>query len=149
MSEQAKQAVKADGVVVGDCIPWQGATTTGGYGQRRFNGRLWLAHRLTWYLAHGKIQRGSVIRHLCHVPACIRLSHLAIGTQIDNAADDVARGVRPKPKNDKYHHYHVSEKGRAKARAHKKTDKARARQRERDKKRRSLGHDVRPVKAED
>ena len=132
-------------VAEGDCILADGSQATGGYRQTRFRGRLWLAHRLCWTVRYGPIPKGKVIRHLCHAPSCIRLDHLAIGTQVDNAADDVARGVRPQPKNDKYHRYHVSEKGRARAREQKKTDAARARQRVRDALRRAIDHDVREV----
>lgn len=124
-----------------DCILFLGkARTTGGYGQLKYQGRTWLAHRLQWYLANGEIPKGRVIRHLCHNPLCIHIEHLAIGTQVENAADAVEHGTRPQPSTDRYHRYHVSAKGRETARRQKRTDKAKAKQRERDRIRRAAGH---------
>lgn len=128
------------------CIIWRGSTTTGGYGQARRYGKLWLVHRLAWFHKYGEIPPEKVIRHLCHTPACYNVEHLALGTQVENAADAVERGTRPQPSTDRYHRYHVSEKGRETAKRQKRTEQAKARQRERDKIRRAAGHDVREVK---
>lgn len=48
--------------------------------------------RLTRWLV--RAPPGSVVRHTCDTPACIRVSHLVCSTQADNLADAVRRGRR-------------------------------------------------------
>jgi hypothetical protein len=76
------------------CLLWSGSTTTGGYGQYRYRGRLWLAHRLAWTLCRTAIPAGMIVRHLCNRPACVLPAHLALGTQVENAAGHDVREVQ-------------------------------------------------------
>lgn len=48
--------------------------------------------RLTRWLT--RAPPGSVVRHTCDIPACIRMSHLVCSTQAANLADAVRRGRR-------------------------------------------------------
>lgn len=48
--------------------------------------------RLTRWLVQAP--RGSVVRHTCDNPSCIRVSHLQYSSQADNLADAVRRGRR-------------------------------------------------------
>lgn len=84
----------------GDCIDFSdvfGVTATNrqGYGQVRFDGKLWLAHRLAWCVAGRELPpKPFVLRHRCHNPRCVNVDHLEIGTHRDNARDAVAAGTR-------------------------------------------------------
>lgn len=52
------------------------------------NTRQTAAHKAAWYLATGEwVLRPSVLRHLCHAPACVRVGHLTVGTALENASD--------------------------------------------------------------
>lgn len=41
-----------------------------------------------------EVPTGSVTRHACDTPACIRMSHLSVADQSDNLADSIRRGRR-------------------------------------------------------
>lgn len=60
-----------------------------GYARMRWgaDGALWLAHRISWTLANGDIPEGQQVLHRCDTPACVRPSHLFVGTQAANMAD--------------------------------------------------------------
>lgn len=44
-------------------------------------------HRLAYYLAHGPIPDGTIIRHSCDNPPCCEWQHLLAGTHADNVRD--------------------------------------------------------------
>lgn len=75
-----------------ECIEWQGAKSTAGYGQKRLNGKTVYVHRLAYIEAHGEIPKGLVVRHTCDNPACYNVDHLIIGTQKQNMQDCSERG---------------------------------------------------------
>jgi hypothetical protein len=50
-----------------------------------------LAHRVAWQLAYGAIPVGMLVCHRCDVPACVRVSHLFLGTAQDNTRDMMAK----------------------------------------------------------
>ena len=76
----------------GDCWVWTGATTTAGYGEIRFGGKVVRVHRLVYELTVGPIPEGMGVLHRCDNPPCCRPDHLFLGTQRDNARDMVAKG---------------------------------------------------------
>ncbi len=74
------------------CWLWTGSLTKG-YGHFRVHGQLMYAHRFAWEREHGrKIPDGLLVLHECDTPACVRPSHLFVGTQSDNMRDMVAKG---------------------------------------------------------
>jgi hypothetical protein len=75
-----------------DCIEWGGARTSGGYGERRVDGRVRYVHRLTWEAEHGPIPNGLHVLHACDNPPCFNIDHLFLGTAGDNARDKAAKG---------------------------------------------------------
>ena len=80
------------------CIEWQGKRTVkgkrsaGGYGQVSVNGRLLLAHRVAWELAHGPIPVGMFVCHICDNPSCVNVDHLFLGSHTDNMRDAKLKG---------------------------------------------------------
>ena len=83
------------------CWEWTAAINENGYGVISEDGhgsRTLLAHRVAWKLANGSIPAGMVVRHRCDNPACVRPSHLELGTMADNQRDmaERCRGTRSK-----------------------------------------------------
>ena len=62
------------------CWLWT-ASTRRGYGHFWWNGRLCLAHRVSWTLLRGEIPEGLTLDHLCRVHGCVNPDHLEPVTQ--------------------------------------------------------------------
>lgn len=78
---------------IGHCWIWLGARQSAGYGHLS-NGRggLILAHRAAWILSGRKLPAGKDLCHRCDTPACVRPSHLFVGSRADNMQDAVRKG---------------------------------------------------------
>lgn len=74
------------------CWLWDEHWNPAGYGMMWTNGRLVLAHRLSWELHNGPIPGGMCILHRCDTPACVNPDHLRLGTRAENRADCVTKG---------------------------------------------------------
>lgn len=79
--------------VDGECWIWTGAIRARGangtgepYGGIRYQGRVWLVHRLAYTLAVGPIPAGMMIDHSCRRTLCFRPEHLRPATARENAA---------------------------------------------------------------
>ena len=78
------------------CKLWTGGRSGNGYGQIWGVGRNRGAHIVAWETVNGPIPPGLVIRHQCHVPLCVNVEHMKLGTHSDNAQDMRAAGRSPK-----------------------------------------------------
>jgi hypothetical protein len=74
------------------CWLWTAGRLPRGYGQFDIAGRKIHAHRLAWEMAHGPIPAGLCCLHRCDTPACVRVAHLFLGTQLQNVTDMVEKG---------------------------------------------------------
>ena len=74
------------------CREWLRGKTAAGYGQVHFNGKNMRAHRVVFELVAGPIPPGTFICHTCDNPPCCEISHLFIGTVLDNARDREHKG---------------------------------------------------------
>jgi len=76
-----------------DCWVWT-ASKSRGYGQIRFDGELWKAHRLSMLL-HGEDPSGKNVLHTCDNKACVNPNHLYFGSKRDNMIDAIENGKLP------------------------------------------------------
>jgi uncharacterized coiled-coil protein SlyX len=81
-------------VKTGECWLWTGDMYNDGYGRIRPGlGKKYVrAHRFSWELHHGAIQKGLYILHHCDNPICVRPDHLFVGSKSDNMKDCAAKG---------------------------------------------------------
>ena len=86
------------------CWNWIGNKTRLGYGQIGLGGtegKICLAHRISYELAHGVIPKGLCILHKCDNPACVNPEHLWAGTQQENIRDRCLKGRSEGSKGEK------------------------------------------------
>jgi hypothetical protein len=78
----------------GQCWVWVGSRNKTGYGTLGMTPRYasFLAHRLSWFIAHGSLPNTLLVLHHCDNPPCINPDHLFLGTQKDNMLDCKAKG---------------------------------------------------------
>src|SRR5208337_2294262 len=73
------------------CWNWRGAFHSDGYGKFRMPGperKTRAPHIIVWETLVGEVPAGKLVLHLCkNNKACVRLSHLYLGTKSDNALD--------------------------------------------------------------
>ncbi len=76
-----------------ECWPWT-AGRTNGYGIFYISkgiGQV-MAHRVAWFLTHGKIPDGLFVCHDCDYRRCCNPTHLFLGTNEDNIRDMAQKG---------------------------------------------------------
>lgn len=85
---------------VGECFEWQGYTNPKGYGHISIKGKQRYAHRVIIEIVQKRLLRADeiVCHHpkLCNNPRCCNPEHLRVGSLMDNVADRVEAGVKPK-----------------------------------------------------
>jgi len=81
---------------VSECWKWTGYVDRMGYGQIYVLGRLYYAHRFSFWLHVADPPVGVPILHSCDTPSCVNPAHLRIGNRRENQRDmaDRWRGTK-------------------------------------------------------
>lgn len=73
------------------CWTWKASFFKCGYGKTSYKGSINNAHRVIWILLNGD-PGDLVVMHTCDNYACVRPSHLRLGTQRENLHDMTRKG---------------------------------------------------------
>lgn len=79
-------------VLPSGCREWQRAKHPRGYGLVWFNGRMWRAHRVAFFLATGIDPGDEMVLHSCDNPPCCEPGHLSLGDHQKNMDERQDRG---------------------------------------------------------
>lgn len=77
---------------LGPCWVWTASGQGSGYGSFCVARKTVLAHRISWSMANGPIDDGAFVLHRCDNRRCVRVSHLRLGTALENSRDMVQKG---------------------------------------------------------
>ena len=99
MFDRFMHKVDASWGPTGSCWEWRATKDRGGYGRFSLNGKLRMAHRVSYEMFVGPIPVGLQLDHLCRNRGCVRPDHLETVTNQENAR----RGNTGKHNSNKTH----------------------------------------------
>jgi len=77
-----------DDIIDSHCWIWKGNTDKDGYGKLSLGKQQWIfAHRFSYKIHIGPIEKGLCICHKCDTPGCVNPNHLFMTTSIQNIKD--------------------------------------------------------------
>jgi len=77
-----------------NCLEWIGDRVIGGYGRFWYKGDSLRTHRFIYTKLIGPIPDGMGVLHTCDNPCCVNITHLFLGTPLDNTRDMDRKGRR-------------------------------------------------------
>lgn len=81
---------------IDECWEWVASRSSTGYGLFKISGYPYSSHRVAWWLEHGDFDDSMLVLHKCDNRACVRVSHMFLGSVADNSADCTAKNRQSK-----------------------------------------------------
>jgi hypothetical protein len=75
-----------------ECWLWYGRKYKNGYGKFGISNKDYLAHRISYVIAHSNLPSHLKVCHDCDNKLCVNPYHLFLGTQEDNIQDMLSKG---------------------------------------------------------
>lgn len=105
-----------------DCWEWIAGRYKAGYGQFWLNGKGYIAHRVAYFIEHGKDPGEMLVCHTCDNPPCCNPAHLWLGTNNDNTQDKIVKGRQDNTRGEKCHSAKLTKQNVREIRASDKSD---------------------------
>lgn len=94
-------------VVKENCWTWVGTIMKHGrqspYGMISIKRKMYLAHRVSYFLFNNINPKQNKVLHRCDNPRCVNPDHLFLGTQKDNVRDMMQKGRAIKSKGESHY----------------------------------------------
>ena len=85
------------------CWEWQKSRHKQGYGNLCYKRTVHLAHRISWIVFNGEINKEILVLHKCDNPPCCNPDHLFLGTDRDNIIDAFSKGRIERKKGEDHY----------------------------------------------
>ena len=82
-----------------ECWIWKHSLTSRGYGMIQWGGKIYMTHRIAFFINRGYDPSPLCVCHTCDNRACNNPKHLFAGTNRDNQMDKVSKGRQFKGEN--------------------------------------------------
>lgn len=87
---------------INSCWDWVGSTDSDGYPKIYFEQHSFGAHRISWVIHRGQIQKGMHVLHECDNPRCTNPDHLFLGSHKRNMEDLFQKKLLRKMAGEQY-----------------------------------------------
>lgn len=75
-----------------ECWMWLGTVATGGYGRFQSYKNRYLAHRISYFIHHGHVDKNLLVDHICRNRLCVNPKHLR---QVDERTNTLENSAGP------------------------------------------------------
>ena len=79
---------------IDECWIWIGYKDKKGYGQVGFNNKVYLCHRISYFLFYNVDPKDLMVCHSCDNPSCCNPNHFFLGSALDNVNDAIIKNRR-------------------------------------------------------